>query len=122
MNENSNRRDWNKADDVGAAVVAVLRHILSEPEAVAARCIADDQFARDLFQDPAIGNIDVPANAKTVFLETGEQSRKEKGSVIIEMPPRNTPAQTEADQEALLSHVLCCYRIWASSPRPEPPA
>jgi hypothetical protein len=112
MNGNADRRDWNKVDDVGAAVVDVLRHILAQPPEVTAKCLSDDQFARSLFEDPKIGNIDVPENTKTVFLHPGERERKEKGSVIIEMPVPGTPAQTEEERQALLGHVLCCYRIW----------
>lgn len=123
-----NRRNWNNSDDVGAAVVDVLRYILGQPEEVARKCIADDKFARGLFEDPKIGNIDVPEKVKTVFLEEGERERKGKGSVVIEMPPRGSAAVTASsaasvegaasdagatmDHDALLSHVMCCYRVW----------
>lgn len=109
---NESRRDWNNSDDVGAAVVAVLRHVLAQPEDVARLCITDDKFVRALFENPAIGNIDVPEKVKTVFLEEGERERKGKGSVVIEMPPRGTATASASDDDALLSYVMCCYRVW----------
>ena len=112
MSSNEKRRKWDLADDVGAAVVDVLRHVLAASEDVAQRCITDDKFVRGLFEDPAIGNIDVPKKVKTVFLEEGERERKDKGSVVIEMPPRGTSADAVKDRDALLSYVMCCYRIW----------
>ncbi len=117
-----NRRSWNNSDDVGAAIVDVLRYILAQPQNVGRKCIDDDKFARSLFEDPKIGNIDVPEKVKTVFLEEGERERKSKGSVVIEMPPRGPASGTESatasepaatmDHDALLSHVMCCYRVW----------
>ena len=108
---NDNRRSWDKPDDVGAAVVDVLRFVLAQPEDVARLCITDDKFVRGLFENPAIGNIDVPEKVKTIFLEEGERARKDKGSVIMEMPARGT--STDSPEE-LLSHVMCCYRVWTS--------
>lgn len=113
MSDNLKRRDWNVSDDIGAAIVDVLRHVLSAPEDVGKRCITDDKFVRKLFEDPEIGNIDVPSKVKTLFLEEGERERKDKGSVIIEMPPRGTSTASAAEQDSLLSYVLCCYRPWA---------
>ena len=106
---NERRRSWDNPDDVGAAVVDVLRFVLAQPLDIGRRCITDDQFVRGLFENPAIGNINVPEKVKTIFLEEGERERKDKGSVIIEMPPRGTATESP---EALLSHVMCCYRIW----------
>ena len=108
-----NRRSWDSPDEVGAAVVDVLRHVLAQPEDVARQCITDDKFVRGLFEDPKIGNIDVPEKVKTVFLEEGERERRDKGSVVIEMPPRGTPTDPVQDRDTLLSYVMCCYRVWS---------
>ena len=115
MSDIKKRRDWNVSDEIGAAIVDVLRYVLNAPEDVGKRCITDDKFVRKLFEDPAIGNIDVPSKVKTLFLEEGERERKDKGSVIIEMPPRSTSTQSETDGDALLSYVLCCYKPWESA-------
>lgn len=109
---NEGRRKWNNSDEVGAAIVDVLRFVLAQPEDVARLCITDDKFVRGLFENPQIGNIDVPEKVKTVFLEEGERERKGEGSVVIEMPPRGTTTEAASDHDALLSYVMCCYRQW----------
>ena len=112
MSNNEKLRDWKVSDEVSAAIVDVLKYVLHAPEDVGQRCVTDDKFVRKLFEDPEIGNIDVPRKVKTLFLEEGERERKDKGSVIIEMPPRGTSTESTADSDALLSYVLCCYKLW----------
>jgi hypothetical protein len=116
------RRDWNKVEEKKAAVIAVIQHVMSHPPDVGENCVKEDSFVRSLFEDPNVGNIDVPQDVKTVFMATGELAKKAKGSVVIELPPRpttgNAPNPVPND---LLKYVLCCYNLWAESPLDPPP-
>ena len=109
----SSRRSWVDFDDKADAITDVLQHILTAPDTVRARCLRDDDFTAELFRDPRIGNINVPDEAKTIFIPTGEREKLDNGSFVIAAPP---PSAQGADDELLLSYVLCCYRQWATSP------
>src|ERR1700674_1403615 len=108
------RRKWNVLDDKRVAIIAVLTHVISQPPEVGENWVADDGFGRDLFEDPAIGNIDIPDDVKTLFMPTGELARKAKGSVVIELPPRQADGSgfVTANPNDLLKFVLCCYNVW----------
>jgi hypothetical protein len=106
------RRDWNVLDEKRAAIIDVLKHVMSQPPEVGQRCVQDDQFARSLFEDPAIGNVSVPPHAKTVFMPRGELERKGKGSVVIELPETQGTMKATTNPEDLLKYVLCCYIPW----------
>jgi hypothetical protein len=116
MNSN-NPRDWNVLDNKRRAIIAVLQHVISQPADVGNRCVEDDKYVRQLFQDPNIGNIDIPKDVKTVFMPTGELARKAKGSVVIELPPRQGDGSGTAppNPNDLLKFVLCCYNVWATA-------
>ncbi len=83
-------------------------------------CIDDDDYVRNLFEDSKIGNVDVPLDVKTVFMPTGELAKKAKGSVVIELPPRNPDGSgfVPPSDNDLLKFVLCCYNVWAPNPGP----
>ena len=116
MNSN-NPRDWNVLDNKRRAIIAVLQHVISQPADVGNRCVADDNYVRQLFQDLNIGNIDIPKDVKTVFMPMGELARKAKGSVVIELPPRQADGSGAAppNPNDLLKFVLCCYNVWATA-------
>lgn len=86
MSNGDSRRKWDRTGK-SLAVVDVLAHIISQPAAIGLRCLEHASYARQLFDDPAIGNIDVPGNVKIVFLPTGERNKEDKGSIVIELPP-----------------------------------
>jgi len=112
--------DWNQIDNKRRAIIAVLKHIISKPPEVGENCVVDDDYVRDLFEDPTIGNITVPDDVKTVFMPTGELARKAKGSVVIELPPRKADGSgfVPGSDNDLLKFVLCCYNVWAPSANP----
>lgn len=109
------RRRWDDIDDKRAAIIAVIQYVNEQPPEVGQRCVAEDPFVRSLFQDPRIGNIDVPAGVKTLFMPEGERAKEALGSVVIELPPRGFAPPSDND---LLRFVLCCYNVWAPSPTP----
>lgn len=113
MNENSNRRDWNKMEEKREAIVAVLKYLQKASEDERTACIGSDSALRDLFQRKGVGNIDVPPDVKTVAMPMHEREKKAKGSVVLEMPPRTGEAPTFAEPpDPILVHLLCCYKVW----------
>lgn len=90
MSNGGSPRKWNRTGK-SSAVVNVLTHIISQPPAIGLRCLEQDSYVRQLFEDPAIGNIGVPGNIKIVFLPTGERDKEDKGSIVVELPPVEAP-------------------------------
>lgn len=103
------RRDWSNVDDKSAAIADVLRYIFTQPPEVRARCLRDDRFSAELFRDPRIGNINVPAETKVMFMPSGERERDIRGSLVIVVPPASMAGASDDD---LLDYVLCCYPLW----------
>jgi hypothetical protein len=95
------RRRWNR-EGKSEAVVDVLTHIMSAGPEVGQSCIEQDAYARRLFEDPEIGNINVPDNVKIVFLQSDERTKADKGSIVLEVPS----AQTTAQPQCMLSQFL----------------
>ncbi len=100
--------DWSDLDKKRAAILRVLRYIVAHPEAGQA-ALNNDAAARALFEDPQIGNITVPANARVVMLPAGEEALNQGGSVIIELPSGTNANPTDAD---LLAQILGTYKYW----------
>lgn len=103
------KRDWYDVDDKAAAIADVLRHISNQPPEIRERCLSDNEYSAELFRDARIGNINVPPDAKTIFVPSGEREREIRGSLVIVLPPASAAQAT--DQELLL-YVVCCYRLW----------
>ena len=101
-------RKWNNPDHKKAAYFAVLKKVMAD-EKFATKCLESDDFARDAFR--TIGQIDVPEDAKVVFLPEGDLDKAKRdgmGSVVIEMPPRkNGPPNDHS-----LEYVRCTYEWW----------
>lgn len=78
-------------------------------EKFATKCLKSDEFARNAFR--TVGEIDVPENAKVVFLPEGDLDKAKRdgvGSLVIELPPTtngefNGPA---------MEYVRCSYTVW----------
>ena len=101
-------RKWNNPDDKKAAYLDVLKKIMAD-EKFAKKCLESDEFARDAFR--TIGQIDVPKNAKVVFLPEGDLDNSKRdgtGSVVIEMPPRKNGQPNGRAME----YVRCTYVWW----------
>lgn len=81
------RRKWNQQGK-REAVIDVLTYLMSPqtPEQ-GQQCVETDAYARKLFQESLLGNIDVPNNVRLVFVPTGDRDKKDEGSVVIELPP-----------------------------------
>jgi hypothetical protein len=103
------KRDWGSVDDKDAAIADVLRYIFTQPPEVRARCLRDDAYSAELFRDPRIGNINVPAETKVMFMQSGEREREIRGSLVIVVPPAS---MAKASDDELLDYVLCCYALW----------
>jgi hypothetical protein len=103
------KREWSSVDDKSAAIADVLRYIFTQPRKVRARCLRDDAYSAELFRDPRIGNINVPAETKAMFMHTGEREREIRGSLVIVVPPAS---MAKASDDDLLDYVLCCYPLW----------
>jgi len=113
MSNSTSRKDWNDMDQKREAIVAVLKYLQAASEEQRNKCVADDACLRKLFEDPKIGNIDVPKDVKTVAMPMNEREKKAKGSVVLELPP--PPGQKPVAGEPpdpLLVHLLCCYKVW----------
>src|SRR5216684_8231905 len=101
-------RKWNNADDKKAACTAVLKKVMND-RSFGAKCLKSDAFARDAFR--TIGEIEVPENAKVVFLPEGDLDNAKRdgtGSVVIEMPPRKNGRPNGHAME----YVRCTYNWW----------
>jgi hypothetical protein len=103
------KREWGSVDDKSAAIADVLRYIFTQPAEVRARCLRDDAYSAELFRDPRIGNIYVPAETKVMFMQSGEREREIRGSLVIVVPPAS---MAKASDDELLDYVLCCYELW----------
>jgi hypothetical protein len=101
-------RKWNNPDDKKAAYLAVLKKIMADKR-FADKCLESDEFARKAFR--TIGEIDVPKDAKVVFLPEGDLDKAKRdgtGSVVIEMPPRKNGNRDDHSME----YVRCTYNWW----------
>jgi hypothetical protein len=103
------KRGWENVDDKSAAIADVLRYIFTQPPEARARCLRDDAYSAELFRDPRIGNINVPAETKVMFMQSGEREREIRGSLVIVVPPAS---MADANDDELLDYVLCCYALW----------
>jgi hypothetical protein len=95
--------DWYDRDKKRAAILRVLRYVVAHPEEGQA-CIGNDAKVHALFQDPNIGNIEIPEDqgARAIVLPLGETQLEHGGSVIIELPgPEVTPAANLSDDELI---------------------
>jgi hypothetical protein len=112
--KNAKRRQWNKSLEKRDAVIDVLKYIMSQPAKLGERALKQDAFARKLFEDPKIGNIDIPADVKVVFVPSDERKKKAKGSVVLELPRPGPipPRVSESSPDPMLAYVLCCYTWW----------
>jgi len=102
-------RRWNNPDDKKAAYLAVLTRIMDD-EKFAEKCLASDKFARNAFR--TIGKIDVPDDAKVVFVPEGDLDKAKRdgtGSVVIEMPPRK---KGRVSDQHSMEFVRCTYEFW----------
>jgi hypothetical protein len=101
-------RKWNNPDDKKAAYLAVLKKIMVDKR-FAEKCLESDEFARNAFR--TIGEIEVPANAKVVFLPEGDLDNAKRdgtGSVVIEMPP----SENGHPNGHAMDYVRCTYSWW----------
>ena len=102
-------RKWTNPDDKRAACIAVLKKIANDKN-LAAKCLESDVFARKVFRD--IGKIDVPEDAKVVFLPEGDVDRAKRegaGSLVIEVPPRKNGRKLNGHA---MEYVRCTYTVW----------
>jgi hypothetical protein len=101
-------RKWNNPDDKKAAYLAVLKKIMADKR-FAEKCLESEDFARNAFQ--TVGQIEVPENAKVVFLPEGDLDNAKRdgtGSVVIEMPPR----ERKDSEDNVMEFVRCSYAWW----------
>jgi len=101
-------RKWTNADDKKAACLAVLNKVMSD-RSFGEKCLKSDEFARKAFR--SIGQIEVPDDAKVVFLPEGDVDKAKRdgtGSLVLEIPP---PADDEANGHTM-EYVRCSYIFW----------
>jgi len=102
-------RKWNNPDDKKAACVAVLKKIMSD-RSFGEKCLQSDAFARKAFR--TIGEIEVPQEAKVVFLPEGDVDKSKRdgsGSLVIELPPSNGNGHSNGHT---MEYVRCTYTVW----------
>jgi hypothetical protein len=102
-------RKWTNPDDKKAACIDVLKQIAGDRE-LAAKCLKSEAFARQAFQE--IGKIDVPDDAKVVFLPEGDVDKAKRdgaGSLVIELPPSRDRGKRNGHT---MEYVRCTYNIW----------
>jgi hypothetical protein len=85
MSNNKPKRKWDQHGKPDA-IVDVLTYIMSQTFEEGQKCVNDDSYARQLFEDPDLGNITVPNNVRLVFVPTGDRAKNDGGSVVIELP------------------------------------
>lgn len=114
--------DWYDRKKKSEAILRVMRYIVANP-AAGKKCVgrgkppfSADVESHKLFEDPAIGNIKVPTDARIVIFDSGEEALEPGSSVIIELPPDPAPAPPKfsaswSDTE-LLTFVLGDYKYW----------
>jgi len=109
------RRRWDNRDDKLAAIIAVVKYIMKNQEQYAKgeACVGvgNDPKANDLFRDPSIGNIDIPANGRVVMFASGESALNEASSLVIELPPK-AKVGTEMSPTELASYAIGNYDHW----------
>src|SRR5438105_14884537 len=101
-------KKWNNPDDKKAACTAVLKKIMSD-KSFGAKCLESDDFARKAFQ--TIGEIEVPEDAKVVFLPEGDVDKAKRdgtGSLVLEIPP----ATNGHSNGHTMEYVRCTYVFW----------
>jgi len=101
-------RKWNNPDDKKAAYLAVLKKIMVDKR-FAEKCLESDEFARDAFR--TIGEIEVPEDAKVVFLPEGDVDKAKRdgtGSLVLEIPP----AKNGQPNGHTMEYVRCTYNLW----------
>jgi hypothetical protein len=102
-------KKWTNPDDKKAACIAVLNKIASDRD-FGAKCLKSDAFARKAFRD--IGKIDVPEDAKVVFVPEGDVDKAKRdggGSLVIELPPRENGKKVNGHT---MEYVRCTYSFW----------
>jgi hypothetical protein len=102
-------RKWTNPDDKKAACIAVLNKI-AEDKIFGEKCLKSDAFAREAFR--TIGKIDVPKDAKVVFLPEGDvdnSKRDGSGSLVIELPPSRNGKKRNGHT---MEYVRCSYTLW----------
>ena len=102
-------RKWNNSDDKKAACTAVLKKIMAD-RSFGAKCLKSDKFARKAFRE--IGEIDVPKDAKVVFVPEGDLDKAKRdgaGSLVIELPPANGNGHPNRHT---MEYVRCTYAVW----------
>ena len=102
-------RKWTNPDDKKAACIDILNKIAID-KGFGTRCLKSDAFARRAFRE--IGKIDVPKEAKIVFLPEGDldsAKRDGAGSLVIELPPRRNRRKPNGH---MMEYVRCTYNIW----------
>lgn len=99
----STTRQWKNLDDRAAAVVEVLRHIISNQNEVS-QCLQSEQHSCDLFTGP-VGRIQPPPEIKIIFMPPDQVAAGGKGSLVLEMPILR-------DTDLVQASTLCCYKYW----------
>ena len=102
-------RKWTNPDDKKAACIAVLNKAASD-KSFGAKCLKSDAFARKAFQD--VGKIDVPKDAKVVFLPEGDVDKAKRegaGSLVLELPPSGNGKKLNGHT---MEYVRCTYNVW----------
>jgi hypothetical protein len=99
-------RQWDKIPDKRAAYHDVMTRFLGD-EAFRRNCLASEGFARQAFLE--VGQIDIPADVKIVFLPEGDYAKGAGSSAIIETPPSGTPS------DDLEKYYRCTYPVWVQS-------
>lgn len=102
-------RKWNNPDDKKAACTAVFKKIMTD-RSFGAKCLKSDEFASKAFRE--IGEIDVPKDAKVVFVPEGDLDKAKRdgtGSLVIELPPTNGNGHPNGHT---MEYVRCTYAVW----------
>jgi hypothetical protein len=114
-NGTTRQRDWTDRDDKLAAILDVMKYIMKDKTnyaiGKAGVGVGNDSKANDLFRDPKIGNINIPANGRVVIFDPGETKLHEASSLIIELPSEDKVG-TQMDDTALASHAIGNYNHW----------
>lgn len=100
-------KKWNNPDDKKAACIAVLKKIMID-RSFGDKCLKSDAFARRAFH--TVGQIEVPEDAKVVFLPEGDVDKSKRdhaGSLVLEIPPVNGQPKGHT-----MEYVRCTYIIW----------
>src|SRR2546428_4599690 len=97
------RREHN-TENKRAACTAVLKKIMTD-RSFGEKCLESDTFARKAFE--TVGEIDVPKDAKVVFLPEGDVDKSKRdsaGSLVLEIPPANDHPNGHT-----MEYVRCSY-------------